>query len=58
MGDHEASELVLPHDAFREIQDLVRCGRVEGRRVLVEKEELWLVDRGHEEGQGLPLPAG
>ena len=58
VGDHQAGDLFLCHDALGQLQHLLRRGRVQGGSVLVQQQELWGNEGGHEQGQRLPLAAG
>ena len=58
MRDHEGGELALGDDLLGELEHLGRGLGVEGRRVLVEEQQLGLGEGGHEQRQGLALAAG
>ena len=40
VGDHQAGDLFLGHDALGQLQHLLRRGRVQGCGVLVQQQEL------------------
>ena len=58
VGDHQGREVLLVYELLGEVEDLYGRGRVEGRRVLVEKQELGLPQGRHQKGAGLALSAG
>ena len=58
VGDHEAGDLFLRHDALGQLQHFLGGGRVQGGGVLVQQEELGGDERCHQQGQRLPLAAG
>ena len=58
VGDHERGQPVLLHDAVGQVEDLGRRARVEGRGMLVEQQQLWLLQGRHQKRQRLPLAAG
>ena len=58
MGHHEGHELVFLNDPLRKLEDFRGGPRVQGGGMLVQEEELRLSERGHQQGQGLPLAAG
>ena len=58
MGDHEGGEVVLRHDLVREGKDLGGGLGVESGGVLIEKQQLRLLEGGHQQRQGLALAAG
>ena len=57
VGDHQAGDLFLGHNALGQLQHLLRRGRVQGGSVLVQQQELGGNKGGHEQGQRLPLAA-
>ena len=58
MRDHQRGQPVLLHDAVRQVKHLGGRARVERGGVLVEKQQLRLLQRRHQERQRLPLAAG
>ena len=58
VGNHHGGELILAHDAVRQLEHLGRRRGVERRGVLVEQEQLRLLQGGHEQRQRLALAAG
>ena len=58
MGDHQRGDPAFLHQALGHLKHLVRIGRVQGRGVLIEEEELGLGQCGHEHGHRLTLPTG
>ena len=58
MGNHEGGQLIPLHDLLRGVQNLGRRFGVQGGGVLVQQQEPGLLQRGHQQSQGLPLAAG
>ena len=55
--DHERGQVVLVDDLLGQVEHL-RCRLgVEGRGVLVEQQQAWLGERGHQQGECLALAA-
>ena len=58
MGDHQAGNVVLRHNLFRQSQYLLRRGGVKGGSVFVQKQQLGRYQRRHQQRQRLTLAAG
>ena len=58
MGNHEGGQLIPLHDLLRGVQNLGRRFGVQGGGMLVQQQEPGLLQRGHQQSQGLPLAAG
>ena len=56
--DHQCRQMRLPDDALRRVQHLLRCLRIERRRVLVQQQNLRPLQGRHQQRQRLPLSAG
>ena len=56
--DHQRGQPVLLHDAVRQVKHLGCRARVERGGMLVEKQQLRLLQRRHQECQRLTLAAG
>ncbi len=58
VGDHQRGQMLLGHDAVRQLQHLRGGGGVERGGVLVEQQQLGPAQRGHQQRQRLALTAG
>jgi hypothetical protein len=58
MGDHDGSEMVLPHDPVGQMNDLFRRLWIEGSGVFIQKQEFGQRKGGHEQGKTLTLAPG
>ena len=55
--DHHSHQAVFAHNLIRQLQHLGRRVRIQRRRVLVQQQQLWLFQRGHQQRQCLTLAA-
>ncbi len=58
VGDHEGGDFMLGYHFPGDLQHLFCGTRVQSGSVLVQQQQLGRDQRGHEQGEGLPLPTG
>ena len=58
VGDHKGGDPVLRYHLPGDPQHLFGGAGVQGGGVLIQQQQLWGDQRSHEQGEGLPLPAG
>jgi hypothetical protein len=56
--DHQAADISLGNDFFRECQHLIGCAGVERGGMLIQEQKLRRYDRRHQKRQRLALSSG
>ena len=58
VGHHHSRQLLLPYHLIRQFHDNLRRLGVQGGGMFVQDQKLQRRHGGHQQGHGLPLPAG